>query len=261
MVLKYKIMQKIGEFIYETDQLLGVKSAFVPASAISGGGNGGAQQPQGGQEQQGQPQGDPSQGQGGQPQPQGGGQSDQMMQQVMQMIQQLPPEVQGEAQQALQQVQQLPPEQQGQALQQIAQGIQEMTQQGGQQPGQAGQPQGAGQPGQTAGDQVGSANPEGHVQAENQLDNTKVTLTVRELMDLTSGGSATKSLLAVKQLADTHNQKMQANQQKAQQTQQQAQAEQAAAAQGMQGGGGLYAQAPDASGKMSPGQGQSQPQR
>lgn len=232
-------MQKIGEFIYETDQLLGVKSAFVPASAISGGGNGGAQQQQQQQPQQGQQ----------------GGQSDQMMQQIMQMVQQLPPEVQGEAQQAIQQVQQLPPDQQPQALQQIAQGIQQMTQQGaapqqGQQPHHGHHHHTGGQVGQTSGDVPGSANPQGHVQAENQLDNTKVTLTVRELMDLTSGGSATKSLLAVKQLADAHNQKMQANQQKAQQAQQQAAMEQQAAAQGVNSGG-LYAQAPDASGKMS----------
>lgn len=253
-------MQKIGEFIYETDQLLGIKSAFVPASAISGGGGGGAQQPQQAQPQEGQPQG--GQPAGGQPQGGGGGQSDQMMQQVMQMVQQLPPEIQGEAQQAIQQVQQLPPDQQPQALQQIQQGIQQMMQQGGGQPqgGQPGQPgqEAGGQVGQTGGDAPGSANPQGHVQAENQLDNTKVTLTVRELMDLTSGGSATKSLLAVKQLADSHNQKMQANQQKAQQTQQQAQAEQAMAAQGAQGGGGLYSQAPDMSGKapQQPGQGQ-----
>lgn len=86
------------------------------------------------------------------------------------------------------------------------------------------------------------------MRAENELDNKTVTLTIRELMDLTSGGSATKSLLAVKQLADQHNQKMQQNQQKQQMDAQKQQLEQQAAAQGMQSGG-LYSQAPDMSGK------------
>lgn len=60
----------------------------------------------------------------------------------------------------------------------------------------------------------------------NELDNVKVTLSVRELLDLVGKGTATASLLKVKQLADTHQQKMDQSKQKAEaanQKQQQAQ--------------------------------------
>ena len=247
-------MKKIAEYIQEMDEMLGVKTAFVPASAVQGGGGGAAVSGKGGQPQQGgapQQQGQPQQGGG-----QGGDPNAQMMQAVMQMVQGLPPEVQQQAQQAIQQVQSLPPDQQGQALQQIAQGLQQMSGQGGQggemQSTIGGDPAAAaagGDPSQgQASQQPGAANTAGHVRAENELDSKTVTLSVRELMDITSGGSATKALLAVKQLADTHNTKMQQNQQKLQMDQQKAQVEQQMAAQGM-GGGGLYAQAPDMSGK------------
>lgn len=238
-------MNKIGSYIEETDELLGVtKSAFIPASAVQGG-----QGPTGGQPQQGG--GDQDQGQQAPPQgqgSQGGGDSSGMLQQLMQMVQQLPPEAQQQAQQAIQQIQQMPPDQQGQAAQQLAQGIQQMMQSGGGQQSTIGGDPNAGQAQQGAQQQPGAANTAGHVRAENELDNKTVTLTIRELMDLTSGGSATKSLLAVKQLADQHNQKMQQNQQKQQMDAQKQQLEQQAAAQGMQSGG-LYSQAPDMSGK------------
>ena len=243
-------MRKIGEFIYEMDTLLGVKTAFVPAP------------------QQG---GDPSQGGGGQDPSQGQGGQDpnaQLMQQVMQMVQSLPPEVQQQVAPQLQQVQQMPPDQQGQALQQLAQGLQQMqggqggdpSQQGGDptqggggappgDPSQAGQMPGDPSQGQTS-NPDGSANTAGHAQAENQLDNTKVTLSVRELMDITSGGKASDALFKVKHLAHQHNAKMQGLQQKQQQDAAQAQMQQQQAAQGM-GGGGIYAQAPDMSGKNS----------
>lgn len=252
-------MKKIGEFIYEMDQLLGVKTAFVPApqggqgqqSPIEGGQAPGGQPPQGG---------DPSQG--GQP-PQGGGDPNaQLMQQVMQQVQALPPDVQQQIAPQLQQVQQLPPDQQGQALQQLAQGLQQMGGQGGGQPQggdpsqQGGQPQDPSQQGGDPGSmsqQDGSANPNGHVKAENQLDNTQVTLTVRELMDITSGGKATQSLLKVKQMASQHNSKMQGEQQKQQMQAQQGQMDQQQ--QGGMGGGGIYAQAPDMSGKPPQGGG------
>ena len=221
-------MKKIATFISEVDQI--TKRAFIPAPQ-----QGGGQDPtSGGQPQQGQsPQG--GQGQGGGVDPQ-----------VQQMLQQLPPEVQ---QQVAQQLQQLPPEQQAQAMQQVMQQLQG----GQQQQQQPQQPAGPGQP-QAQGGQVTPAGqeplPPGHLQAENDLDNTKVQLSVRELMDLTSGGKATQSHLKVKQLVDGHNQKMQQAKQQAEQQAVQRQAEQQVAAQGMQSGG-LYAQAPDMSGKSS----------
>lgn len=214
-------MKNIGDFILEMDQLLGVKTAFVPAPQQQGGGDptqGGAapQQPQQG--------GDPSQGGG-----------------LDQLLAQLPPEVG-------QQIKQLPPEQQQQALQQVMQQMQGGG--GGEQTGGQGQDPNAqqgGDPGATTA-QDGSANVNGHVKAENQLDNTQVTLTVRELMDITSGGKATQSLLKVKQMASQHNNKMQADQQKMQQDQQAAAMQQQQASAGMQGGG-IYPTPPDMSGK------------
>jgi len=217
-------MKKIGEFIQEMDSLLGVKTAFVPAPPQGG------QDPTQGQPPQGQ---DPSQG-GGDP--------------MQQLMQQLPPEI-------AQQIQQMPPEQQQQALQQVMQQMQGGGQGGGD-PAAQGQPQqgmpqdpSGGDPNTGLTAQDGSANAAGHVKAENQLDNTQVTLTVRELMDITSGGKATQSLLKVKQMASQHNNKMNADQQKMQQQSAQAQMDQQAAAQGMGGGGGIYSQAPDMSGK------------
>lgn len=79
------------------------------------------------------------------------------------------------------------------------------------------------------------------IEAKNELDNVKVTLSVRELLDLVGKGSATASLLKVKQLADTHQQKMEQTKQKAEADQQKAQAQQQqqqqADQQGMMGGG------------------------
>ncbi len=211
-------MTKIGQFIAEMDGLLMRKCAFVPAQAAGGG-------PQMQQQTQG------------------------MMQQIQQKVQQLPPEQQQQVMQQLQQVQQLPPEQQQQVLQQVSQGLDRQAQQGAAQGGQGAQ-QAQGQPGNpgAASNQDGSANTNGHMQAENQLDNTKVTLSVRELMDITSKGGASEALFKVKQLAGQHNQKMQAQDQKMQMEQQQAAMDQQAAQQGMQSGG-LYGAAPDMSGK------------
>jgi hypothetical protein len=80
------------------------------------------------------------------------------------------------------------------------------------------------------------------IEAKNELDNVKVTLSVRELLDLVGKGSATASLLKVKQLADTHQQKMEQTKQKAEVQQQQASQQQQADQQGMMGGGGIYPQ-------------------
>ena len=247
-------MNKIGSFIAEMDQLLGIKTAFVPAPPAPGSGGGGGGAVGGGQQQGGAPQ-------------QGAGDPQQLQQQVGQMLQSLPPEVQKQIAPQLQQIQQLPPEQQAQGLQQIMQGMQQM-QQGGQggsgqpAPGTQGAPQG-GDPGQQAIAQGqdpnaaatgtgGATDPTGHVNAENQMDSTKITLSVRELNDLMTQGKATKSLLAVKQMAHSHNHKMQQDQQKMQQDQQKQQMEAQMNAQTQQAGG-LYAAPPDMSGKSGGG--------
>jgi hypothetical protein len=79
------------------------------------------------------------------------------------------------------------------------------------------------------------------IEAKNELDNVKVTLSVRELLDLVGKGSATASLLKVKQLADTHKQKMEQTRQKAEsQQQQQEQKSQSAQQEGMMNSGGIY---------------------
>lgn len=241
-------MKKIAEYIAEMDAITGFKKrAFIPApqqGGGTGGGGGGGQMganaQQGGQAPQG---GDPSQGGGG------GGQMDpqteQLFQQVAQMVQQLSPDIQQQVAPQLQQIQQLPPEQQGQALQQIAQGLQQSMSSGQGDPSMQGGQQGGGQSPQGENPNDPSAQvglPSGHMQAENDLDNTQVTLTVRELMDITSGGKATASHLKVKQLVDQHNQKMTASKQKQQMDMQNnAMAQQQG---GMGQSGGIYPTAP-----------------
>jgi hypothetical protein len=229
-------MKKIGEYVYEMDQLLGVKTAFVPAP----------------QQQQ---QGGGTDAAGGQSSQQGAGQgpdNSQLFQQVQQMVQQLPPDMQQSAMQQVEQISQMPPDQQSQGLQQIAQGLQQMqSQQGGS--GQQGSLTPQGQQGQpTAQDQPGAVNTQGHVNAENQLDKTMITLSARELMDLQTGGKATKSLLAIKQMSHGHNQKMNQLKEQTEMKQREAQMKAQAASQGPMGGGGIYGAAPDMSGKMGP---------
>ena len=208
---------KIGELINSYDGL--VKQAFIPNP----------QAQQGGQPQ------DPSQG-GGAPQQQGGG--DQLQQayaQLQQVLQQLPPEAQQQVAPMLQQLQQLPPDQQLQQITQLTQQLGQGAQQGGQ---SQEAPQGA--------QQEQAPKEEGHHNAENSLDNTKVTLSVRELLDLSSGGKATQSLLKVKQMADSHNKKMEVAQQ--QQEQQAAESQQAQQQQqSAMGQGGIYSQPMDGS--------------
>ena len=117
--------------------------------------------------------------------------------------------------------------------------------QGGQQDPMGQIPQGAAPtqqgttPEEQASQDAGSAEASA-IEAKNELDNVKVTLTVRELLDLVGKGTATASLLKVKQLADTHQQKMDQSRQKAEQQQQQADQQQQAQQQGMMGGGGIY---------------------
>lgn len=159
-------------------------------------------------------------------------QLEQAYQQLSQTLSSVPPEVQSQIGPMLQQLQQLPPQDQ------LAQ-INGLIQQLGQGAPQTGTEQQAA-PAQAEAGQEGTVPTEGHVNAENSLDNTKVTLSVRELLDLSSGGKATQSLLKVKQMAETHNKKMEAVQQQAEQeqaTQQQQQQQQEAMSQG-----GIYSQ-------------------
>ncbi len=214
-------MKKISEVLNEIDNVL-TKTAFIPNPEVmqkqqgqGGGQPHGGGQPQGG----GQPHGGQQHGGGGQPSPgQGGGGMEEL-------LQQLPPEVQ-------QQLQQLPPEQQQQVMQEF------MASQGG-----GGAPGGA--PGQApGGDPAAQGQPE-KVQGDSSptdLEKSTVTLRLRDLLDLVSGGKATQSTLKVQDHISKQQQRQQQMEQKAQQQQvQQAQQQQAPQqGQGMEGPGGIY---------------------
>jgi len=186
------------------------------------------------------------------------------MSEVMAAAQQLPPQLQQQVAPMLQQLQSLPQQQRDQQLMQLLQQIQaEEAQQGappqggmvaqasseedlyGAMQGGGGMPQGGDMPAQdpsaAMSQQPGTEDADhaesSALEAKNQLDNVKVELTVRELLDLVSKGSASASLLKVKQLADSHKQKMEQTRQKADATKQQAQQQQQSDQQGMMGGG------------------------
>jgi len=154
-------------------------------------------------------------------------QQEQQLQQLMAQLQQVlstqPPQVQQQVQGVIEQLSMLPPEQQ---IAQLSGVVSQLSQ-----PEQAA-PQ-AEQTNATPPAQPGVA-------AENNLDETKVTLSVRELLDLSSGGKATQSLLKVKQMAEMHNKKMEAAQE--QQAAQQEQAAQQAQQTPMSQAGGIYPQ-------------------
>jgi len=192
-----------------------------------------------------------------------------LMDEVMAAFQQLPPEAQQQVAPILQQLQGLPPEQREQHLSELLQQVAGAQQSQGQ---PQGQPQGmvaqaafedqyvdpsqqlgmdpsqqpamdqAAMPMQDSQEQAAEDASQAEasaIEAKNELDNVKVTLSVRELLDLVGKGSATASLLKVKQLADTHQQKMEQTKQKAEADQQKAQQDQQAQQQdqGMMGGG------------------------
>ena len=224
-----------------------------------------------------QPQPDPAQAQ--QPQaPQGDANSNgTLMDEVMSAAQQLPPEAQQQVAPILQQLQQMPADQREQQLSQILSEIsggqpqQAPPEQQAQQPQQAppaqqaqpmiapaademppemmqdpsAMPQDPGayapvqDPTQQAEEDAAQAE-NSAIEAKNELDNVRVSLSVRELLDLVGKGSATASLLKVKQLADTHQQKMEQTRQKAESDQQKAQADQQQQQQGLMGDGGIY---------------------
>ena len=236
-----------------------IKKAFVPNPEIAAQG-----QPQpGAQPPQGQPQ-QPQQAAPAQAQPASGT----LMDEVMAAAQQLPPQVQQQVAPMLQQLQSLPPEQREQQLMQLLQQLQTQQPQGmppqGGMTAQAsaeedmyaamqggGDMYGGGQEAampqqdpaamqQASGTEDADNAEASAVEAKNELDNVRVSLTVRELLDLVGKGSATASLLKVKQLADTHKQKMEQTRQKAETDKQQASQDQQAQQQGMMGGGGIY---------------------
>jgi hypothetical protein len=168
------------------------------------------------------------------PNPQPMQQESQMQQlgaQLEQAMASQPPEVQQQVQAFLSQITTLPPAQQ----------MEQMTNLIGQLQQSQAQPAAQPQEGEQQADQsaAGAESAEqAAFSAENTLDNTKVTLSVRELLDLSSGGKATQSLLKIKQMADAHNKKMEAVQQQqeqdaASQAQQQSMASQP---------GGIYSQ-------------------
>jgi hypothetical protein len=248
-----------------------IKKAFVPNPEIAAQG----QPQQGAQPPQGQPQPQqaaPPQGQPQQPQQAAPAQaqpaSGTLMDEVMAAAQQLPPQVQQQVAPMLQQLQSLPPEQREQQLMQLLQQLQTQQPQGmppqGGMTAQAsaeedmyaamqggGDMYGGGQEAampqqdpaamqQASGTEDADNAEASAVEAKNELDNVRVSLTVRELLDLVGKGSATASLLKVKQLADTHKQKMEQTRQKAETDKQQASQDQQAQQQGMMGGGGIY---------------------
>jgi hypothetical protein len=179
------------------------------------------------------------------------------MDEVMNAAQQLPPEIQQQVQPLLQQLQSLPPEQREQQLGMI---LQQMMPQGtpAGMEAQAGmeedllmaaqqqQPQqpSSMMPQEQAQSEDAASAEASAVEAKNELDNVRVNLSVRELLDLIGKGSATASLLKVKQLADQHNQKMEAIKQKAEnEKQQKVEEEQSAQSpENMMGAGGIYSQ-------------------
>jgi hypothetical protein len=188
----------------------------------------------------------------------------------MAAVQQMPPEAQQQIAPILAKLQNMPTEQREQHLSEL---LQELQQSMGGQQGMGGPQQPPGMEAQAADEDLyAAAQQQGlgalggqeemptppqdpaaedaqqaeasAIEAKNELDNVKVTLSVRELLDLIGKGSATASLLKVKQLADTHKQKMDQTKAKAeseQQKQTQEQQQQAQEAQqGMMGGGGIY---------------------
>jgi len=192
---------KIGELVEKYDSL--VKSAFIP-------------NPEAMQQEQ---------------------QLQQLVGQVQQALASQPPQVQQQIQGFLSQLASFPPEEQIAQLSNVASQLTTQTQppmQEQAQPSADNMQAPADASGGTEAEQPGFA-------AENSLDNTKVTLSVRELLDLSSGGKATQSFLKVKQMAEAHNKKMEAVQQQ-QDMQAAEQAQQAQQDSAMSQGGGIYAQ-------------------
>jgi hypothetical protein len=254
-----------------------LKRAFVPNPNVAPPQPQGdpQQQQQQGQPQQAPPQ--PPQQQQAPPQPapqppqasperqpsQAGGETSPLMAEVLAEVQKLPPEAQQQIAPILEKLQSMPPDQLDQYLQSLLAQMHQMEaggqpqaapQQGmiaqaaegedmytamqgmqgmQQDPSAGGQPQAPQEQAMQDADHAESS----AIEAKNELDNVRVSLTVRELLDLVGKGSATESLLKVKQLADTHKQKMEQSRQKAEAAQQEQAQNQQADQQGMMNGG------------------------
>jgi hypothetical protein len=179
-----------------------------------------------------------------------------LLQELMMAVEQLPPEIQQQVMPLIQQIMSMPPEQSDQYLQSLLQQMTAIQQGQGapQQPGMEAQAQdmalGGDLPPEAyaaplSGEEEAENAEASAIEAKNELDNVRVSLTVRELLDLIGKGSATASLLKVKQLADSHKQKMEQIKQKteadqAQKTQQQAEQQNSLM------GGGIYPSPMDA---------------
>lgn len=141
-------------------------------------------------------------------------QSDGMLQQIQQMVQTLPPEQQQQVSQQLEQIQQLPGDKKTEALQQIGQQLSQSQQE-------------AQQVNEQAETQAQGSDPKGVPGSDpNGLDQ-KVQLTVRELLDLQSGGKASQNMLKLELIKDKHNMQKAQQQQKMEEAEAQRQAEQA----------------------------------
>jgi len=179
------------------------------------------------------------------------------MQEIMAAFEKMPPEAQQHIAPLIQQLQSMPPEEREKHLQGL---VQEMMAGAQQQPGmeaqaseedmlaamQGGMPPQASGPSQLSHPEETQQDAEqaesSAIEAKNELDNVKVNLSVRELLDLVGKGQATASLLKVKQLADTHKQKMDQTRQKAESDQQQQaqESQQSQQSAGMMDTGGIY---------------------
>jgi DNA polymerase III gamma/tau subunit len=170
------------------------------------------------------------------PNPQPMQQESQLQQLGMQLQQAMasqPPEAQQQIQSFLAQITTLPPDQQIEQVTNLLGQLQQQPQQASQPAPEQPQAQQSPQPDTSAAGAEQAA-----FSAENTLDNTKITLSVRELLDLSNGGKATQSLLKIKQMADAHNKKMEAVQQQQEQQAAAQSQEQSMAAQP----GGIYSQ-------------------
>ena len=169
-----------------------------------------------------------------------------LMEELMHAVSQLPPEVQQQIMPLIQKIMAMPPEESEQYLQSLLQQMMAIQQQGQTGPMEAqaaedtgGLPLDSYMPQQEAVDQEAENAEASAVEAKNELDNVRVNLSVRELLDLIGKGSATASLLKVKQLADSHKQKMEQIKQKTEADQSQ-KAQQQAAQQNSMMSGGIY---------------------
>jgi hypothetical protein len=174
----------------------------------------------------------------------------QAYQQLQEVAAKLPPQAQQQLQQQLQQLQQLPADQQMQALGQLTQ---QATQAGG-------QGQGADQGGQQTDPNAQGQDPtsaQGGAPGVTDLDNQQITITLRDLLNIVSGGSHEKTQAKIHSAKRTAELKTQLEEQKlqqqmadAQQKQQEAEAQKQQEAMMQQQanspsnmmGGGLYPQ-------------------